>query len=118
MWGLDPSIDLSFLLGRELLLVEIAKGTVAFSFDEDVKIMVEGEFQHHFDKGYRRWRPGEIQTAAQTLNLLGSIVRDAVGKADGTLEIEFSNGERLVILDSSKEYESYQIIHRGPMIIV
>ena len=40
------------------------------------------------------------------------------GKADGTLTLMFSNGQRLTILDNSKEYESYDITRPGQTIVV
>jgi len=38
--------------------------------------------------------------------------------ADGTLTLAFSNQHRLTILDSFKEYESYDISRPGQTIIV
>jgi len=35
-----------------------------------------------------------------------------------TLELTFSNGDRLTVLDNDKEYESYTISHLGRTIIV
>jgi hypothetical protein len=37
---------------------------------------------------------------------------------DGTLTLAFSNQHRLTVLDSSKEYESYDITRPGQTIIV
>jgi hypothetical protein len=44
MYGLKKTIDLGFLMDREVGQVAIGMYQVVFSFDEDVTIAVEGEF--------------------------------------------------------------------------
>lgn len=66
------------------------------------------------------WKPepGASQIAAQTLTLLGATIEKFAGHAKGTLELLFSNGCRLTILDSTGEYKSYDITRPGQTIIV
>jgi len=45
-------------------------------------------------------------------------VEEVQGREDGTLRLGFSNGDCLLILDASTEYESYQISRRGETIVV
>jgi hypothetical protein len=81
---------------------------------------VESQFVY-FD-GQREWvwkpEPGASQIAAQTLTLLSATIDRFEGHANGTLELVFSNGCRLTILDSNSEYESYDITRPSQTIIV
>lgn len=120
MWGLKKEIDLSFLTGRELMQVAIGSFQVQFRFDEDVAISVEAEF-HYFD-GQQEWtwlqEPNSSQVAGRTVAMLGASIISFESSEDGTLALTFSNGHRLTIVDSYKEYESYDITRPGLNIIV
>jgi len=118
MHGLKGNINLSFLRDREVIQVAIGINQVIFAFDDDVTLSVEGEFEYTAGLGSEQWRPGAVHAAARTVGLLGSKVREVQGQTDGTLELDFSNGDRLVLRDVSKEYESYQIARRGETIVV
>jgi hypothetical protein len=120
MYGLKKDIDLSFLNGRELGQVAIGLYHIRFGFDEDVAISVEGGFGYFDGQAEWTWRPepGSAQIAARTIALLGASIDGFEGKADGTLTLMFSNGQRLTILDNSKEYESYDITRPGQTIVV
>ena len=61
-------------------------------------------------------RPPSI--AARAVALLGATIESFGSNIDGTLTLAFSNQHRLTILDSSKEYESYDITRPGQTIIV
>ena len=120
MYGLKKDIDLSFLNGREVGQIAVGLYQVQFGFDEDVRISVEGEF-HYFDgREECSWmpEPGKAPIAAKTVDLLGATVEKVDWKEDGTLTLTFSNGHRLTILDSSKEFESYDITRPGRTIVV
>lgn len=117
MHGLNKSIDLQFLKSREVIQVAIGIYQVIFAFDDDVTISVEGRFEYISSSGACEWRPGASHVAATTVNLLGKTVKAVQGQEDGTLELVFSNGDRLVIRDANKEYESYQITRRGETIV-
>jgi Family of unknown function (DUF6188) len=120
VYGLSGDIDLSFLRDRELEHVTIGVYQVWFGFDKDVTISVESQFR--FFDGQREWvwqpEPGAAQIAAQTLALLGTKIERFEGHANGTLELAFPNGCILSFLDSSSQYESYQITRPGQTIIV
>lgn len=120
MYGLRKDIDLKFLNGRECSQIAIGVYQVQFGFDEDVRISVEGEFRY-FDGGTEvMWRPepGSPQIAARMVALLGATIDSFVGHENGTLTLSFSNGHRLIIPDSSQEYESYTITCPGRTIVV
>jgi uncharacterized protein DUF6188 len=115
MYGLRNDIDLSFLNARELIQVAIGVYQIQFGFDEDVIIYVESQF-NYFD-GQEEWiwkpEPGAAQIAARTVSLLSATIQNFDRQENGTLILTFSNGGRLTILDSSREYESYQITRPG-----
>jgi Family of unknown function (DUF6188) len=120
MCGLTKGIDLRFLKGREVIQVAIGAYQIQFGFDEDVRISVQSQFCY-FD-GREEWiwkpEPGAAQIAARTVALLGVTIETFEGHEDGTLRLIFSNGQRLTVLDSSKEYESYDIARPGQTIVV
>jgi len=120
VYGLNKNIDLSFLNGREVIQVAIGVYQVQFAFDEDVTIYVEGGFSYFDGKDEVIWKPepGAADIASRTVALLGATIASFEGHENGTLELHFSNGHRLTIPDSSKQYESYQITRPGVNIIV
>lgn len=120
MYGLSKDIDLSFLNGRELVQVAIGVYQVQFGFDEDVRISVESYFGYSDGQGEWIWRPepGASQIAARTVALLGSSIQGFQAHEDGTLILTFHGGQRITILDNSKQYESYDITLPGRTIVV
>lgn len=120
MYGLKKEIDLSFLTGRELIQLAIGVYQVQFGFDEDVRISIESEFRYFDGQVESIWRPkpGSSSIAARAVALLGATIESFRSNIDGTLTLAFSNQHRLTILDSSKEYESYDITRPGQTIIV
>jgi Family of unknown function (DUF6188) len=120
MYGLRNDIDLSFLNGRLVEQVAIGVYQIIFGFDEDVRISVYFEYSYFdgLDESVWKPEPGFAQIAARTVALLGATVQSFEGREDGMLTLTFSNGHRLTIPDSSKEYESYDITRPGETIIV
>jgi uncharacterized protein DUF6188 len=120
MHGLSKDVDLNFLNGRQVEQVAIGVYEIIFGFDEDVKITAYSQISY-FD-GQEEWiwkpEPGAAQIAARTVSLLGATIQSFEGQENGTLSLMFSNGQRLTILDSSKEYESYDITRHGSTIVV
>ena len=120
MYGLNKDIDLKFLNGRESIQIAIGVYQIQFGFDEDVRISVEGEFCYFDGATEVVWRPepGSTLIAARTVALLGATIESFEGRENGTLTLIFSNGHRLIIPDSSHEYESYTITRPGVTIVV
>jgi len=115
MHGLKEGIDLGFLKGREVIQVAIGKFGVRFGLDEDVIISVEGGFGYFDGSAELSWKPEPAysQTAAPSIALLGATIHSFEAHEHGTLKLNFSNGHRLTIPDSSKQYESYSITRLG-----
>ena len=120
MYGLKNDIDLSFLNGREVDQIAIGVYQIQLGFDEDVRISVEGGFFYFDGNNESVWKPepGFEQIAAKTVALLGATLETFEARENGTLTLNFSNGHRLIIPDSSKEYESYDITRPGQTIVV
>jgi hypothetical protein len=120
MYGLKKEIDLSFLTGRELIQLAIGVYQIQFSFDEGVRISVESEFRYFDGQAEWTWRPepGSYSIAARAGALLGATIDSFGSHIDGTLTLAFSNQHCLTLLDSSQEYESYEITRPGQTIIV
>ena len=120
MYGLSKDIDLSFLAGRQVEQVAIGVHQVQFGFDEDVIISVESQFVYFGAQQEWTWKPepGAAQIATRMVSLLGATIQSFEGHENGTLTLVFSNGHRLTIFDSSKEYESYDIARPGQTIVV
>ena len=118
MYALDPSVDLTFLKDRELIQVAIGLYQVIFAFDEEVTLSVEGKCEYCSSNGSVVWTPGASAAAAGTVDMLGQKITGVHRKDGSTLELTFSGGDRLVVFDVGKEYESYQITRRGETIIV
>jgi hypothetical protein len=111
---------LSFLIGRLVVQVAIGLYQVIFGFDDDVRISVYFEFRYYDGQGEWIWRPEPDSSllAARTVALLGETIESFESNANGTLTLTFSNGRHLTIMDSSKEYESYDITRPGQTIVV
>src|SRR5215470_1745864 len=111
MHGLSSDIDLSFLKGRELGQVAIGQYQVQFGFDEDVRISVEGQFSYFDEHGESVWTPSPdaVTVASKTVALLGATIESFHAQPNGTLVLNFSNAHQLILVDSSKEFESYDI---------
>jgi Family of unknown function (DUF6188) len=120
VYGLRKNTDLKFLNGREVGQIAIGLYQIQFGFDEDVRISVEGEFRWFEGGNEVVWRPelGSAQIAARMVALLGATIETFEGREDGILTLNFSNGHRLMIPDSSQEYESYSITRPGITIVV
>jgi hypothetical protein len=103
-------------------LIQLAIGLyqVQFGFDEDVRISVESRFRYFDGQAEWIWRPepGSSSIVARAVALLGATIESFRSNIDGTLTLAFSNQHRLTILDSSQEYESYDITRPGQTIIV
>lgn len=120
MYGLKKETDLSFLNGRELIQIAIGLHHISFRFDEEVAISVEGEFTYFDGQTECVWESeaSAAQIAARTVSLLGATIQNFEAHEDGTLILTFSNGQRLTIVDNSKQYESYDITLPGRTIVV
>jgi hypothetical protein len=114
---LPADVDLSFVMGLELLQVATGLYQVQFRFDNEVTVSVEDSFTYERPERSDSWKAGELNVAGLTAELVGSAVRDV--RANGSeLELTFSNGHKLRLDAEPSAYESYDITYRGGVIIV
>src|SRR5580698_10052742 len=106
------------MIGRELIQIAIGVYQVIFGFNEGVRMSVEAQFEYTTKETWVEWRPGASQVAASTVGLLGARVESVKSFRDGTLELSFSNGDLVVLRDTSPRYESYQVMRPGQTIVV
>ncbi len=118
MYGLPGNLDLEFILEREVIQIAIGVYQVIMAFDKQLKISIEGEFEYITKEGRLTWKPTETQVAAKTVGLLGATVQSVNPQANGTLELGFSNSDRLVLKHPNPQYESYQIVTPVKTIVV
>ncbi len=109
MYGLPSSFNTSLLVGKELSEVSFSANTVSLSFGDYALITVMGSFVHRCkDSTYVNKETIPLSSSA-LMSLVGKTVRLAEARQDGTLSLHFENSDVLVLLDDSKQYESYII---------
>ena len=128
MYGLSPNIDLTFLRGLELLKVCVSPVQVQFHFCQpgtttsDTGISVEISYTHRHNDQEDEWAPETfmpLSSSCSVLLLIGTSIVSIKGDPDGTVEIEFSNGDSVTFYDETTMYEAYHIWHgTDPLIIV
>jgi len=119
MYGLSKDEKLDFLLEKELIQVAIGLNQVILNFYMDISIDIGGEFNHLRNSRSLIKNKKLPRSAISLVELLGAHITDIKNSGDGTLELLFSNGDRLQIFDSEKNYESYTItLPDGTMVVV
>lgn len=118
MHGIDDSTDLSFLVGRTLLAIQLGQCQLILKFDDDAAISVEssllvaGEIDAVIDileRGYFK-DLGPLEPA------LGTRVATA-GVEGGRVRLGFEGGSVVELIEHDGPYESFQI-SCGPIYIV
>ena len=60
-----------------------------------------------------------LSSSCSVMLLIGAPIVSVKGDPDGTLEIEFNNGDSLTFYDETTMYEAYHIWHGSdPLIVV
>ena len=121
MYGLPKDFDGSRLVGRFLLQICYGIGQVQLRFDGTLihsgyKLAI---VQSPAAPQPRRIDiPGEPAVQSALLRLLHHTIVKAFGDDEGTLTMEFDDGQILQCLEARSPYESYQIIQGDHQIIV
>ena len=87
-------------------------------FSGDVAVSVEGRFRRQAIRQVPKDFESLPAAAAVMLELIGLSTTSVRGQDDGTLVIEFSNGDVVEIYDSNESFESYQIEGGDEVIVV
>jgi Family of unknown function (DUF6188) len=110
MYGLDKNVKLDFLISKELIQLRIGLYQFMLHFEEDTNIMIEATSKlTTSNKKTSTISANKPDEAIQLVCLLGKKVVKVINFGDGNIEIIFSTGDRLTILDSHKTFESYKI---------
>ncbi len=103
-------------------------GTVQFHFchpgniTSDTGISVEMSYSHRHGNEEYEWKPDlhmPLSGSCSVLLLIGASIVDFHGDPDGTLSLQFTNGDSLTFFDETTMYEAYHIWHgNDPLIVV
>ena len=118
MYGLPQDVNLAFFNDKTLLQACFGAHELILNFDGDVSLTVTSSVSCVAPDGTMQRYDDFCQAAAEVLALLNRTVLFAEGDAAGTLTLRFDGGQKLVIYDDSKAYESYIIKNGGQIIVV
>jgi hypothetical protein len=111
MYGLSPETDLTPLNGCALTFVGFGQYQLQLAFDGDThcRISIEGDYVVTPSGREPATFSEAAAGAAALLPLLGHTVALASVPADGTVRVGFDDGSVVEVLDTSADYESYQV---------
>jgi hypothetical protein len=108
------AVDFSFLKGKELEMICFAAYSLYLHFANEIIITIEGPFQHQSkaDTSPAAFNDFPLRDS-NLISLLNHTVDDVHREKDGTLRLEFSNHNKVVIAGQIGPYESYNITSRS-----
>jgi hypothetical protein len=110
MHGFQDLVDFSFLRGLELVQVCLGQYETQILFHPQGRISMEGQYVHKIASENRQViQPRSSCGPNELYRLLGQSVTDAVVTSDSTLNLSFSNGDMLTLIDDDDQYESFGI---------
>jgi hypothetical protein len=119
MYGLPSDVDLSFLVGAEVIQVCIGSQQAQIHFfPEGVSIFVETDMTFRSPAGRVSRYESVPESAPSLVTLLHDVVKQARAETPRILRLEFSSGAVLHIEDTSEHDESFQIKHGDLLIVV
>jgi len=119
LYALPTDDDLKFLLGKTVELVCFAAYSLYIHMNENIMITVESSFRHLRDGDESQSSEEAFPLSQSTLmRLLGNSVNSVHGKDNGTLRLDFSNNDVLIIYGDNGPYEAYHIKHGDSVITV
>lgn len=119
MYDLPKGVSFDFLSGRELALLCFGPYTVTLHFEDGAQIQVEGSFEHIIAGSDAKPASSAFPLSkSRLMRLLAKRVTRVSAKHDGTLMLDFENGDTLVIEGNVGPYESYNIARPGCGLIV
>ncbi|MBK8913141.1 MAG: hypothetical protein IPM64_00825 [Phycisphaerales bacterium] len=119
MYGLSADADLRFLLGPELVQVCFGKYNLQLHFTNGVSISAHSPVELSGGERCLRWRPGaRCEDASEFLDRLGEVIAHVRNDGTGRLELSLSGGHRIILVDDSPMYESYELINGNDILII
>src|ERR1043166_1494475 len=119
MYGLDKSVDLKFLVGKELLQVCIGVYQVVLNFTAEISISIESscrlvcEGERVFDL-----YANDPKSSKNLVCLLGLSIEDVLNEGRGEIRLFFSKINTLTLMDNNANTESYMIVAPSIGIVV
>ncbi len=111
--------DFHFLEGLTLIQVCLGQFQTQLHFDTRVRISTEGRYIHRIAVDNRELIQEPSSCGYNELHrLLGATVAKAVVSSPNSLTLSFSNGDLLILVDDSQQYESFLIGSDGRLIII
>ena len=117
MYGIPSDIDWSFFVDTRVEQICIGKGNVQVHLFKDVSVSMCGDFDHLIGGKPLSDSPDVSVKATTLISLLEAKV-EKVKAAPKELSLLFSNGEELIVYDSSEQYESFTVTYPGGATIV
>jgi hypothetical protein len=113
MYGLPKNFDASSFIGKTLEVLVVGQWQLTLRFSENCTINIEGQIAINSEMPTDL--PDSLSTAYPLIN---QTIQSAFATEDGTLTLAFENGTKLQILDSEKNFESYNISFGGKELFV
>jgi hypothetical protein len=116
--GLPIGTDLSFLAHAILIQLCVGENEVILHLEPSIAITIESSVRLEHSDGALFSSEDAREMASRLLPLLGKRIVEASVARPGSLRLTWTDGEVLDVLDSSKPYESYSIMHGDSLIVV
>jgi hypothetical protein len=117
--SVDKDKDLSFLCEKELEQVCFGWASIQLHFSSEISLFIECTFEHVAKDGQAVLGDSSKPISCSSLlALLVSSVKRVDNIGEGTIELFFSNGDRVRVYDSNDSTKSYNITFPEGMIIV
>lgn len=118
MYELPPVESLHFLVGQELSQMCVGIHEINLGFEPNCRIYIATDVAVGTSGANPVLLEDVRRQAPALFELLGSSIT-AVRRWDGgTLELAFSNGTTVALLDTSPHYESYTISQNGTEVVI
>ena len=113
MYGLPPNFDVTGFIGKTLEVLVVGQYQLTLRFSENYTINVEGLIALNSEPSV------DLPDSLSAIYcLINQTVDSASATEDGTLALAFGNGTTLQILDSEKNFESYNFSLGGKELFV
>jgi hypothetical protein len=116
MFGLPKDFPYEQIRGAKLLQVCIGMHDIIFNFTDNISISINSSIESGLSDHIRYidFR----KSAAEVSKLIDESISNASSSNGRDLELLFSNGHVLKIIDDSSEYESYIVNLKSKLIVV
>jgi hypothetical protein len=109
MYSIPKDFDGSFLLNKDIETICFGQYQVNLHFAAGAWLQIEGEFEHYSRDGLLQRGQGFPIVQTTLLRLLGTTATNASFSEAGSLQLEMSNGDRLVVMGNNGMYEAYRL---------